>query len=639
MKSRNIAFKNSAESGTNISPEPKQKEISNEFDPYTDASLSGTLEWIYVDENIISIAAKGISHEIEYQDDSLDDHNYSNPSCSSASKSVMEPPLTQLTQLTNDPDEYPEVGCNHLYTELSQDTDNYSAHDDVDNIETEIVSMKCTETYITSAQGSSGYFHQAPGSIPGTNTPTNTMQNIQYTMDATVATLKEISISNSSDVVSGTNIASRQYNMMGINMNAVIGADNTEPVDSDLQMSDNWQTDTIQGINNTNSSSGESSDFEGFTSADLKSFTTPSTYLTDGSSTILSPDDYSYDNAVEDSSDTIPATDPTDDTDNTRQKLNYLTSMNNNTNSILPDIINLWEKDVMNKKLTVPLCKLTPMDIYALSKLPPNWDTMNPYSSLDEVQGSANETQTKPLASTKSNMKQDQARNKSPRHRKLQRSSRTGKWVAYLEESTSNENDSDYEPPPKPVRNINVGLKAPSSTRIHTQNIIRLAKENSEAGKRLLLLNTADDGWDRKCPYCNNTFFFSEGVRTHIQHAHHDIVDLKGINDRSNDAETARNSVKGKNGSNKSGNVMGVNNHRENSKTNENDVKGTNDQELNVNVPTLNNTASNQKNASLPSSGDKPAVNTNIARSQKVHISDPYAHSHQPLPVPPQKRS
>ena len=471
-KSRNIAFKNSAESGTNISPKPKQKEISNEFDPYTDASLSGTLEQIYVDENIISIAAKGISHEIEYQDDSLIDHNYSNLSCSSASKSVTEPPPTQLTQLTNDPDEYQEVGCNHIYTELSQDTENYSAHDDVDNIETEIVSMECTETYITSTQGSSGYFHQAPGSIPGTNTPTNTVQNIQYTMDATVATLMEISISNSSGVVSGTNIASRQYNMMGINMNAVISADNTEPVDSDLQMSDNWQTDTIQGINNTNSSSRESSDFEGFTSADLKSFTTPSTYLTDGSSTILSPDNYSCNDAVEDSSDTIPATDPAEDTDNTRQKLNYLTSMNNNTNSILPDIINLWEKDAMNKKWTVPLCKLTPKDIYALSKPPPNSDTMNPYSSLDEVQGSANESQTEPLASTKPNMKQDQARNKSPQHRKLQRSSYTGKQVAYLEESTSNKNDSDYEPSPKPVRNINVGLKAPSSTRIHAQNII-----------------------------------------------------------------------------------------------------------------------------------------------------------------------
>ena len=80
-----------------------------------------------------------------------------------------------LTQLTNDPDGYPEVDCNHIYTELSQDTDKYSAHGDVEDIETEIVSMECTEMYITTAQGSFSYIHEAPGSIPGTNTPMNTV--------------------------------------------------------------------------------------------------------------------------------------------------------------------------------------------------------------------------------------------------------------------------------------------------------------------------------------------------------------------------------------------------------------------------------------------------------------------------------
>ena len=151
MKSINIAFQSHAESGTNMSQEPEQNKFSNEFDPYTDASLSGTLEWIHVDENILCNAAKDISHELEYQIDSLIDHNYSNPSGSSTTNSVTMPPLTQLN---NDSDEHPEVDCNHLYTELSQDTVNYSAHNDVDDIETEIVSMECTETYITSAKGS-----------------------------------------------------------------------------------------------------------------------------------------------------------------------------------------------------------------------------------------------------------------------------------------------------------------------------------------------------------------------------------------------------------------------------------------------------------------------------------------------------
>ena len=82
---------------------------------------------------------------------------------------------------------------------------------------------------------------------------------------------------------------------------------------------------------------------------------------------------------------------------------------------------------------------------------------------------------------------------------------------------------------------------------------------------------------------------------------------MNGINDPSNEAETANNSVKGTNNSNKSGNVMGVNNHPENSETNGSDVIGTNDQKTNVIVPTLINTTSNQENASLPTSGDKPA--------------------------------
>ena len=204
-----------------------------------------------------------------------------------------------------------------------------------------------------------------------------------------------------------------------INMETVNGTDNMEPVSSDFQMSGNKQADIIQGINNMESSSGESSDFEGFTSGDLKCVTIPGAYSNDDSSTILSLDDYSYNDAVEDSSDTIPAIDPIDNTDNTPQELNNLPSMGKNTNPIFPDIINIWEKDAMNKKWTVPLFKLTPTDIFTLSNPPPNWDTMNPYSSLDEVQDSANEPQSKPLASSTSNIKQDEVKNKSQWHRKL----------------------------------------------------------------------------------------------------------------------------------------------------------------------------------------------------------------------------
>ena len=109
----------------------------------------------------------------------------------------------------------------------------------------------------------------------------------------------------------------------------------------------------------------------------------------------------------------------------------------------------------------------------------------------------------------------------------------------------SDENDSGYNPHPKPVKKPIAGLKIPSSARICAQNIISSAKEKLEAGRRLLLLYSNNEERNCKCPFCNNTFFFTDSVHVHIDQAHQDIVNVKGITDNSRDAKPLGNVAKG----------------------------------------------------------------------------------------------
>ena len=480
MKGVNNTSTNTAELGINISLEPEQNKSTMKFDPYIDASLSGTLECIHVEECILSIAANCDSHKNAYQDQSLVDHNYFNSR--NATKRSTKP---SITQPTNDPDEHLNRLCNHVSKEVSLGMDKYGVQSD--DIETKIVCMEFTEMDITTVQESFIHTHQAPCNIPGTNTLTNTVHNTESTMDDTLAAFKDINISGGSGTVLGTNDEYWQKNKIGINMGTVKGTNNTEPAPSETPMTGNMQANIIRGINNQDNSSSESSEFESFTSGDLKCNNMSDAVFNNDSSTILTSDYYTYDDAVEDYSDTIPAIGPINNTEETPQELHNLPSVGSNSNTILPEIVNIWEKDAMTKKWTVPLCRLTPTDIFTLSNSTPNWDTMNPYSSLDKAHESANEPKPKSVTSSTPNKHPDHVKNKSQLYKKLQRSYWTGKHVAYLEESTSNDNDSDYEPSPKPVGNNNVGLKAPSSTRICAQNIIRSAKENSEAGKKAII--------------------------------------------------------------------------------------------------------------------------------------------------------
>ena len=203
--------------------------------------------------------------------------------------------------------------------------------------------MELTELYTTTVQESTFHTHQSSCSIPGANNQISIAHNTEIAINDTLAAFKGINISDDSSTVTGVNDEHRQNNEIGTNIGTVKGMNTTESIVPETPTTDNMQINIIQGINNEDNSSSESSEFDGFTSGDLKCDNTSEVDLTEDSSTILTSNNYIYDDTVEDSSDTIPAT------ENISQDPHLLPSIENNADPILPEIRNIWEKDAMTK--------------------------------------------------------------------------------------------------------------------------------------------------------------------------------------------------------------------------------------------------------------------------------------------------
>ena len=131
-KSTNTAPRTTSESSTNISLEQEQYETPVKFDPYIDASLSGTLERIHVDECLFSPAINLNSKPSVHQDISLMDHNYSN--LLNGTNNLTNP---MTTKWTIHPNERIYLQHNDVNKEASPDKDNYA--NQINDIETEIV--------------------------------------------------------------------------------------------------------------------------------------------------------------------------------------------------------------------------------------------------------------------------------------------------------------------------------------------------------------------------------------------------------------------------------------------------------------------------------------------------------------------
>ena len=281
--------------------------------------------------------------------------------------------------------------------------------------------------------------------------------------------------------------------------------------------------------NNSNIQSSSSSEFESFHSDDIYEI----------SSEMITSDWSSTPSIDTDSEDTViyPSTTATEQdmaNPNSSQHF-YLAKQINDQYS--PDIVSLWKNDAMKKKWTVPIVKLSKDNIYLLANPSPNWNNMDPYSSIEDIGN----------YSDKSNPDNSRFPNKScnrtymctrycksdPVNQGIWKSQCIRKsTISYTYDDVSM-SDSDYNPKPKAVKDPNIRLKGPSDSRLRAQAIIRAAKELSMAARqdnKIQPLLPVDKDRNQQCHYCGNTFYYSAGLKTHLDHAHKDILSVKGIN-------------------------------------------------------------------------------------------------------------
>ena len=177
--------------------------------------------------------------------------------------------------------------------------------------------------------------------------------------------------------------------------------------------------------------------------------------------------------------------------------------------------------------------------MYALSKPAPNWQTMNPYSSLEHIGSDSNiaqPTTTKDSSSLSYRIhpKHYVCDNKNNGETATHKSTCKSKCnICYVYDDTASTSNSDYDSKAKQKHVPNIGLKAPSNSRLHAQAIIHEAKAKSTAAKSSgvdTLMLPFDEERNKKYYYCPNTFYYSASLKTHIEHAYQDIVNVKGIN-------------------------------------------------------------------------------------------------------------
>ena len=320
--------------------------------------LSGTLERIHIDAEVLSSAIFSIPHQKAEPDHSMNDHNYCN----------CRLPVTEFYHNTSLP--FP---ASTLQRQCNTETDTAHTEDDtlqLNIIETEIVCSEFMDLVITDIHKNRDPEYSHDTSASGKNTDSTLGINTE-SRDAVPQPDH-----TSNDV---TNITVKDINddaqcAPGINRENVKGANDSKLEVPKIAVDITAGLNTIQGINSENSSN-ESSSFEGFTSGDLKSAhiadmnamgincTTSSSESSEfegftsgdlrslrnsnaGSSIEMSPDDFDYDDAVADSLDTISYIE------------NIVTpllphdpsSEGNNPEHILPDIRKLWENDAKSNK-------------------------------------------------------------------------------------------------------------------------------------------------------------------------------------------------------------------------------------------------------------------------------------------------
>ena len=360
---------------------------------------------------------------------------------------------------------------------------------------------------------------------------------------------------------------------LGTNNHAALGSNQADfSISCTHTSTSNLDTNVshIPGVNstpttmNSNTQSSSSSDFEGFHTDDIvhsippamsKHSTTPSSsssefegfhsddiYEISSQYQLTTSEESSSPSIVMDSEDTV-IYQAISNTTVKQNRLNpnssqqfFLTKQINDQYSL--EIVNLWKNDTMKKKWTVPIVNLSKDDIYLLSNPAPNWDNIDPYLGIEDIGSDSDKSE--PV----DNHPPNKSCNRSSMHtrnctsalvkqgvQKSQCIKRSTITYTYDDASMS---DSDYNPKPKVIKDPNIGLKGPSNSRLRAQAIIHAAKEESMAARQgksaqsSLLFNKDRN---QQCHYCGNSFYYSAGLKTHLDHAHKDILSVKGIND------------------------------------------------------------------------------------------------------------
>ena len=110
----------------------------------------------------------------------------------------------------------------------------------------------------------------------------------------------------------------------------------------------------------------------------------------------------------------------------------------------------------------------------------------------------------------------------------VRRSRCTSSHMVTYAESETKSTDSDYQPTFKSRRDKNAGLREPSKTRLKAQEVIQASKVEKSIQSYPPLPNDAER--DKQYPHCATSFYYHEGLKTHLSHAHANIVDVKCIN-------------------------------------------------------------------------------------------------------------
>ena len=211
------------------------------------------------------------------------------------------------------------------------------------------------------------------------------------------------------------------------------------------------------------------------------------------------------------------------------------------SSSHLIDVYKLWCDDALKRKWKVQLKKMNSDDLYYMTQPTPDWENMDPYSGIEDEadepsKNGSDASVDKPSEIQTDTRTPDSSYTLRPRTRLIvtsgtRKSSRSVKRTNYND--TVDDSDSDFEPHPKRVRTKNPGLRAPSQARINARHFnkkVRNIYEDIHDEKDYPMIPTPADR-NKKCPHCNECFFYETGVNTHLTHAHMDLIQ-QGIIDK-----------------------------------------------------------------------------------------------------------